>query len=186
MGLHEFITAFGRTTISPGEEKAKQANDGWGPRRPPPGYPRHKPTVVLEVGVSESSAKLQRDVQFWLNPEQGQANLVITCKMDRKMPIIMIDTWERAENTAIRRSQHVQLSINKDSKVIKKTDDHLTISFVHLFRRQPDGPDEKDIILDEGCLEYIARTIWENQGFWEVEDDSAQSMKAPRITKTSI
>lgn len=171
MGLHRAIKTFSNTTIKPpGGETSKQADEAWGPKRPPRGYSRYKPTVVLEVGVSESSAKLRRDAQFWLDTEKGQANLVLTCKLDRKMPIIILNTWERTENRAIRCSQHIVLSKkNKESQEISKTYGSLTIPFSHLFRRDPEGPCEKDLVLGEESLEVITRGVWEDQRFWEEE-----------------
>lgn len=171
MGLHHAIRPFGHTTIEPqAGDTAKQADDAWGPVRPPRGYPRNKPTVVLEVGVSESSAKLRRDAQFWLDSERGQANFVITCKMERKMPIITINTWERTGTRAIQRSQQVVLSKKKKGgEEISKTHNSFTIPFSHLFRREPEGLHEKDVVLGEESLERIARLIWMAQGFWDEE-----------------
>lgn len=171
MGLHRAVKTFTDTTIPPpGEHTSKQADQAWGPKRPPRGYPRDRPAVVLEVGVSESSAKLRRDAQFWLDPENGQANLVLTCKLDRKLPIIILDTWERTETRAIRCSQHIVLSKkNQKSENISMTHGSLTIPFSHLFRREPQGPHEKDLVLGEESLEVIAKGIWEEQGFWEEE-----------------
>lgn len=171
MGLLHAIRTFSDTTIKPlSGDPAKQADEAWGPVRPPRGYPRDKPTVVLEVGVSESSAKLRRDAQFWLDSERGQTNFVITCKVDRKMPIITIDTWERTETRAIQCSQHVVLSKKKKKgEEIGKTHNSLTIPFSHLFRREPEEPREGDVVLGEESLERIAMLIWMAQGFWDEE-----------------
>lgn len=39
--------------IVEGGKNNKQADNGWGPKRPPPGHDRKWPTIVLEVAVSE-------------------------------------------------------------------------------------------------------------------------------------
>lgn len=44
--------------------------------------------VVLEVAVSESKAKLERDVEFWLDPARGNANIALTLEAARKKPVI--------------------------------------------------------------------------------------------------
>ncbi|CAI7598494.1 unnamed protein product, partial [Penicillium viridicatum] len=70
----------------------KQPDMGWGPRRPPRGCPK-RPSVVLEVAVSETQAKLRRDVDLWLDPVRGDANVVIAIKISRQRAMISIDKW---------------------------------------------------------------------------------------------
>lgn len=72
--------------------RMKQPDMAWGPTRTPRG--RHKrPTVVLEVAVSETKSKLHRDMDLWLDPGRGNANVAIGIKANRKRPMISIEKW---------------------------------------------------------------------------------------------
>jgi hypothetical protein len=55
MGLLGAIFSWGTTTFPATDGTVKQADMGWGPRRP---------TVVLEVGSSETSARFRGDFHF--------------------------------------------------------------------------------------------------------------------------
>ena len=68
--------------------KGKDADLGWGTRRRTTGASdsQRKYTVTVEVAISETATKLKRDVDFWLNPMMGNANLVITIKQAGKSP----------------------------------------------------------------------------------------------------
>ena len=70
----------------------KQADIGWGSRRPPLGYPKW-PTVVLEVGVSDTQSKLRHDMDLWLDPSRGNVKVAISNKVNHQRPMISIETW---------------------------------------------------------------------------------------------
>ncbi|OQD72601.1 hypothetical protein PENDEC_c020G04510 [Penicillium decumbens] len=85
MGLKEVIKAFEGSGVR-GDTRGKNADHGWGPKRPPPGS--GKLSVALEVAVSETQENLKRDVDFWLDPEQGKANIALAMKISRTTPMI--------------------------------------------------------------------------------------------------
>ncbi|CAG8193444.1 unnamed protein product [Penicillium salamii] len=80
MGLNEHLLAYPGATTQ-GNARGKQPDCGWGPRRPPRNHPK-RPSVVLEVAWSESDAKLNSDVRFWLNPTDGNARTCLTLRVD--------------------------------------------------------------------------------------------------------
>ncbi|CAG8397274.1 unnamed protein product [Penicillium salamii] len=65
MGLDEAIKNYQGVDIDV-NGRQKQADMGWGPRQPR-GCPK-RPSVVLEVAVSEPRKKLRQDVDIWLDP----------------------------------------------------------------------------------------------------------------------
>ncbi|KAJ5940178.1 hypothetical protein N7516_000346 [Penicillium verrucosum] len=159
MGLASSIRFYAGATIRE-EGRGKEGDQGWGPLPVPQGFP-DKPTVTLEVGISESQMKLQRDVHWWLDPAKGDANTTVTIKVDRKRPRLMIDRWERIDGV-IQITQ--QIEISKVNGQTELTNDSLTIPFESLFRRQPAG-NENDIALDRGTLQELAERTWNSQGF---------------------
>lgn len=93
MGLELALQIYSGATMK-GEEKSKQDDNGWSPKRPPRGHDCKWPTVVLEVAVSESQSKLQSAVRFWLREGQGKVKVVFTLAVDRQSPNITIEKWE--------------------------------------------------------------------------------------------
>ncbi|KAJ5975083.1 hypothetical protein N7481_008790 [Penicillium waksmanii] len=142
--------------------RRKQADLGWGPRRPPPGCPK-RPTVVVEVGVSETQSKLCRDVNLWLDPTRGMVGVAIAIKINCKKPMITIDkwTWDPATRNAVQ-TQHIEVSEDQTDKV-ELSGGPLIIPFRHLFLRDPQTPREKDVIIDREWLIDIAERGWEMQ-----------------------
>ncbi|CDM27064.1 unnamed protein product [Penicillium roqueforti FM164] len=56
---------------------SKEPDGSWIPEQLPPGRNDRWPTIVLEVGVSESKKKLRADAAWWLASSQGQVHVVI-------------------------------------------------------------------------------------------------------------
>ncbi|GIK05321.1 hypothetical protein Aspvir_009428 [Aspergillus viridinutans] len=75
----------GTTTYKPGNNRGKQADQGFTPpsRQGAQGQTRGWPTLVVEVGVSESMAKLRSDAKFWLNNSNGQTRIIVLVSAKR-------------------------------------------------------------------------------------------------------
>lgn len=162
MHLEFAIQTFAGKTIRAGG-RGKEADYGWGPLRPPPGYAR-KPTIALEVAVSETPAKLQQDVEFWLDPNRGNANIAITLRVNRKKPLITIDKWER-RNQQSQRTQQIIIAEDPNGERVTVSGFPLILPFHLLFRRQTSSPAEIDISIGQQELKNIAELIWAVQEF---------------------
>ncbi|KAJ5863602.1 uncharacterized protein N7529_005518 [Penicillium soppii] len=162
MGLRSIVETFSGTAIKAGAS-GKQGDHGWSPLRPPCGYPHH-PTVVLEVAVSETKAKLERDVLFWLDPERGNANIAITLKVNRKKPVITIQKWEWLYESP-RSTQEIIIAEDTTGENITVSKHPLVIPFHLLMRRQASTPVESDITIEMADLKEIAQRIWNVQDF---------------------
>ena len=67
--------------------------------------------MVLEVAVSETQRKPHRDVDLWLDPITGNANVVIAIKVNRQRPMISIDKWVWDHLNGISLTpQHIEVS----------------------------------------------------------------------------
>lgn len=161
-GLVHSVRQYPHVTIEGDKASGKEPDHGWGPMIAPQGFP-DRPTVALEVAVSESQEKLERDVRWWLNPHRGNANLTVTIKVDRKKPRFTIAKWQRVDGE-IERTQQIVVSKTQDEQ-ITVDDGPLTIPFDLMFRRQAVG-DEPDLIpIDEAALKNMAGAVWNAQGF---------------------
>lgn len=160
-GLGHSVSRYAGGDIRGEEGSGKQPDLGWGPMPVPQGFP-DKPTVTVEVAVSESQEKLERDVRWWLNPARGGANLTVTIKVDRKKPRLTIAKWQRVDDQ-IERTQQIVISKAQDGQ-ITAADAPLIIPFDLMFRRQAIG-DETELLLDEAALEALAGAVWVAQGF---------------------
>lgn len=59
------VREYPQASIEGDKDNGKELDLGWGPMTAPQGFP-DRPTVTLEVAVSKSQEKLERDVRWWL------------------------------------------------------------------------------------------------------------------------
>ncbi|KAN0070736.1 hypothetical protein V8E54_010901 [Elaphomyces granulatus] len=52
------------------------------------------PTLVLEVGVSESLPRLRNDASWWLSNSDGEVKVVLLIEVDKDHKRLNIETWE--------------------------------------------------------------------------------------------
>lgn len=170
MGLERQLQTFSGKTVK-SEQKSKQGDHGWGPLRQPRDRSREWPTVVLEVAVSETEAKLKSDVRYWLYESRGDVKVVLTVAINRRAPEIVIEKWELPEDE--RRTHRTQRVVISKTKTETKTeinqitvlDGPLIIEFPKLFLRPTMTPVETDIRIDREKLEALATSIWCIQDF---------------------
>jgi hypothetical protein len=168
MGLDWAINDWGRTTLSAADGTIKEADAGWSPRRGPRGAPK-RPSMVLEVGWSETSARLRRDAHFWVDPARGEAKTAFSVKLHANKLHITIDQWEWNAQTS-RPERKASLSITKktpDGRVSfdpPQPQPQLVIPFELLFLRPVDGNSkERDIVFSTQELVEFASLVWDSQ-----------------------
>ncbi|KAL4944692.1 hypothetical protein BDV06DRAFT_232773 [Aspergillus oleicola] len=147
-GLKE-IGSGGHTSQGMG---TKQPDMAWRPARMVAGRNNSWPSMVLEVVLSESQAKLQPDVRYWLlAPPAGAMKIEV-----------VIEKWE---NTREQGGPHLEqiVVISRTRANVTITGSPLTISFSKLFLRHPLTTEEVDLQLDNQNLQFIAEMIWEEQ-----------------------
>lgn len=141
----------------------KEADKAWRPIRLPRGRSKDWPSVVLEVAFSESGAKLQSDIRYWLRASGGDVKVVITLQIDQHSPNITIERWGTQDNTP---AGHLYQTVEISSKGSKTTTkgSPLVIEFEKLFLRSPAEPRERNIHIDDGDLQFLAESVWDLQG----------------------
>jgi len=162
MGLKRSIYHYNTTTFSVANG-SKQPDAAWGPRRPPPGTPR-RPTVVVETAISETDAKMLRDVGRWLDPIDGLAKAVLAIEADRWTPKITIRRWHYdSTNAIIENKQTIEIIKSNGGDEVIVNGGPLLIPFDLLLLRPADPPREHDIVIVNQELKEIARVVWEIQ-----------------------
>ncbi|KAJ5602354.1 hypothetical protein N7537_005310 [Penicillium hordei] len=162
MGLDGCLRTFGSATCEAENGSAKQPDCQFLPRRLPRGRTTKWPSLVVESGFSETPSKLMSDARFWLFESNGDVQMVITIKIGRSAPTIVLESWEQVDNR-VKRQQVV--TINKGENNFVYVDGQpLVIRFDQLFLRPPTIPRETDISIENTILIKISRDIWEEQG----------------------
>lgn len=145
-------------------DRLKEPDLSWGPRFLPPDRSLEWPTVVLEVGYSETRAKLQQDMSFWLNKSDESVLMAISIDIKRPSGDIYICSWERGiPSPADPEPQPLKLQEIKISptKPASYTGDPLKIQFSKLLLRQPSPPAENDFVFSKEDLLDMAERVWE-------------------------
>ncbi|KAJ6125221.1 hypothetical protein N7471_012538 [Penicillium samsonianum] len=162
MGLHRAIFTYGEVNIDVAG-MTKQPDWGWGPRRPPRGHPK-RPTVVLEVAISETRKKLEQDMALWLDPSRGNTNIAIAIKASRARPTVTVDKyeWDHA-NGRVQNSQHIEVRESAEGDKVTVSGAPLHIPFDLLFLRSPQSPRETDLHIGNEELKEFAQWVWDAQ-----------------------
>ncbi|KAJ5163654.1 uncharacterized protein N7500_005484 [Penicillium coprophilum] len=130
----------------------KQPDAAWVPKK----LPRNR-TMVLEVAVSGSLARLRRDIDMWVDPARGNVSIALAMKINRRRPEIQLEKYERdsqgSTQTVLIRKSEGQVAVSGS----------LIIPFESFVGRAPSK--ERDIQIVEAALREIAEDIWCAQQF---------------------
>ncbi|CDM37348.1 unnamed protein product [Penicillium roqueforti FM164] len=163
MELDYSLRSFGAATCKAENGSAKQPDCQFLPKRLPRARTKKWPSLVIETGFSESPSKLMSDARFWFSQSNGDVQMVITIKISRSSPNIVLELWELV-NDMVKRQQIVTISKGENNRVYL-SGQPLIISFEKLFLRPPSIPKETDISLSGAMLRMIAEEVWEEQEF---------------------
>ncbi|KAI9038926.1 uncharacterized protein KD926_010140 [Aspergillus affinis] len=78
---------------------SKEPDESYLPVRRIPGRDPKWPTLVVEVGYSETRGRLRVDCRWWLGRSQGQVKIALLLSIDRDRPHILIEKWENGPAT---------------------------------------------------------------------------------------
>jgi hypothetical protein len=125
------------------------------------------PTLVLEVGVSESLPRLRNDARWWLSNSGGSVNIVLIFDVNEGAKTILIEKWETAPATATRpvtRSNQPSAQIPTQMQVITidpngVTGAPLTLDFHQIFLRQPNPPEHNMVFTTQDLRDW-SDSVW--------------------------
>ncbi|KAL2821301.1 hypothetical protein BDW59DRAFT_150351 [Aspergillus cavernicola] len=163
MGMDRSLGAIGSATHH-AAMGGKEADKAWIPSRTPRGRSQDWPSAVLEVAYSESKAKLQSDIRYWLHASDGEVKVVLTLAINPHSPSITIENWGMNNQRHLGQLRQT-IQISKTGNNLTITGAPLIIEFERLFLRTPVEPRERNILIDKGELEYLAQQIWSMQQF---------------------
>ncbi|KAJ5486491.1 hypothetical protein N7530_000791 [Penicillium desertorum] len=131
--------------------------------QPVPGRNPKWPTVVVEVGVSESYRELRADAQWWLTNSRSDVKLVIIVSVSRKTPNIKFETVALDPTRYVPKIRQTITASrdanNPNSQITIRPAVALAIGFEELFCRQP-VPPEHNIDLSPYELGEISTDVW--------------------------
>ncbi|KAL3448263.1 hypothetical protein BJX65DRAFT_69115 [Aspergillus insuetus] len=144
----------------------KEADKAWGPIRGPSGRNMDWPTLVVETAFSETSSKLQSDVRYWERAAAGDVNLIITLRVARNHPEIIIEKWGTNAQGKAQSEQKITIRmLNGKPKISPRAP--MVFEFERVFLRRPTTPrEQRNVVLRENDLKgIIATQVWIMQGF---------------------
>jgi hypothetical protein len=160
-------------------ERSKQADRSWEPTR----QARQFPTVALEVGFSETTLKLERDIAWWINGSKGEVRMGITIDIKRSHSI-EIKSWTPAFEPPLRNiyitaggrqvidrrikdppsprmTRRIRFTRGRDGSSPTIEGEPLTIPFHTLLLDEP-GEGEGDFVFTaEMLLHGLAERVWD-------------------------
>ncbi|KGO74461.1 hypothetical protein PITC_021550 [Penicillium italicum] len=179
MNVNRRIAKCGATLVDT-PERNKQADRSWKPAR----QGREFPTVVLEVGFSETSLKLERDIAWWINGSKGEVRMGITIDIKRGSHSIEIKSWTPAFEPSLRNiyitasgrqvsdrrienpppprmTGRILITRGRDGSNPTMEGEPLTIPFHTLLLDEP-GEGEGDFVFTaEMLLHDLAEPVWD-------------------------
>ena len=170
MGLTELgdLKDMGATAYK-GTSTEKEPDSCWRPLAARPNK-LDWPTLVFEVGVSETLRKLRMDARWWLANSQGRVRIVLLFKIDRVARTIHIEKWEcrpaahiyanRPPAQVPTKIQTVDIDAHGVTGDPSATTPPLVLHFQNLLLRQPVPPQEQDVSYTAQNLQRLANGIW--------------------------
>lgn len=160
MKIHRLLS-FRGATRSKAPDRNKEADSSYGPRKLPNGRTAEWPTVAVEVGFSETSAKLRSDASYWLNRSSGAVLTAITIDIKRSGNIYII-RWRRSAHAGaeVEAVQEIKIYRGKGGQAADLMGGELIIPFKHMMLREPESGEGDFIFTRDDLLHDLADAIW--------------------------
>ncbi|EEP82648.1 predicted protein [Uncinocarpus reesii 1704] len=142
-----------------GATRGKGPDVSYLPRTLPAARSDKWPSLVLEVGYSESATKLRNDASWWLTESQGEVRVVATLTIFRNHRV-HLEVWK------LREGAHPHPIKTQEAIVTKSAHGYsasaaLVIHFPELFLRDPTDNGERDIVFNREDLEQLVESVLE-------------------------
>jgi len=125
---------------------------------------RRVPTVVFEVGLSESGTHMQRKIDFWLTQSNGLIQAVVFIRLRREWQVVL-QRWGISNGAPAMEQETIIEKIygrkRSDPSTVQVTNAPFIIPFNKLYLRDPlPNSRERDIHLSQESLELMFTDIW--------------------------
>ena len=101
LGVRDALKPFGSTRYEALTGRSKEADGAWRPSTRV--LPTDWPSLVIEVGASESLGQLRTDADFWLTKSGSQTRVVILLAVNKATRVMTIERWEDVPSPRPRR-----------------------------------------------------------------------------------
>jgi hypothetical protein len=129
------------------------------------------PTLVIEVGRSESLSQLRQDVRWWLIESKGEVQIALLMSIRESSSTLLIEKWElRApplgrSGPVTRSAANNSIGVPESVQIVEVTPNGTTggplvLEFDKIFLRAPTPP-EMDVIIADQQLESVAESLFE-------------------------
>ncbi|CAK9875459.1 unnamed protein product [Sphagnum jensenii] len=125
------------------------------------------PSLVVEVGVSESLAMLCRDAAFWITNSDGRTRIVLVLSVNQRDRKILVERWEEVPGTRPNQStaNYSRIPRNMQSLTLNAGVDYagppLQIPAEKLFDSPPQNIPGGEFLFTPNNLNVFNRKIWE-------------------------
>ncbi|KAK2811682.1 hypothetical protein FQN50_002028 [Emmonsiellopsis sp. PD_5] len=148
---------FLESTAVEGSNRTKEPDASFQPSQLPPGRSDKWPSLVVEIGYSESELQLERDARWWLTDSGGDVKIVIVIKIFRSQPRVHFQLFRMGGSSAHPRPLVAQaVTVSRAKYQHLSASGELVIPFRDLFLRFPRAG-ETDVVLSEEDLEDMSR-----------------------------
>ena len=96
LGIADTLLPFGSTRYQAPSGRSKEADSAF---KPSTRLPTDWPSLIIEVGVSESLPQLRTDTHYWLTQSGGQTKIVIIIAIKKATRVMTIERWEDRGST---------------------------------------------------------------------------------------
>lgn len=152
------------STLVRARNRSKESDVSYAPKER--GDAARLPTIAVEVGWSETQAKLIADSTWWFNYRGSRVNRVITIDIKRGSGNIIFTAWERRRWPTVQYPDPEPVAVEKvtikrpeGSNCPRIEGNQITIPFEQLLLRQP-GEGERDFIFSKEDLLQVAEAAW--------------------------
>ena len=179
MNLDEQLNPRGSTT-SQGRHSGSQPDASFIPRTLPTGRSRQWPSLVVEVGYTQTNNSLRMKARWWIGNSGGNVKIVVLIFINQTRAEMDFEVWENVprQNPPITRpqaqgrqsnptqTQQASARLQPALQTIAVVGAPLRLPFRSVFLRNPNpNPLETDFSFSQQDIESIAEAAWIEQGF---------------------
>jgi hypothetical protein len=135
----------------------RQGNDAW-------------PSLVIEAGNTESLPRLRSDAKWWIESSRGAVRIVVVIKVNRPRNSVTIlkyvpgprpVAYPNTQNApAVVPVESATITIDQSVTPSQIQGTPLILEFDQVFSRQPNPPNERDLILTAADLDEWVGLLW--------------------------
>ncbi|KAJ9299090.1 hypothetical protein DTO271G3_3332 [Paecilomyces variotii] len=135
------------------------------------------PSVIVEVGFRETGPPaLHASATWWIQNSAGRVGVVVLIFVHATQPRVSVEMWEfRTPGPLASKTQEVTVEKRENKRPgedrergVAVIGAPMKVPLQKVFSKEGVKRDD-DVVFDEEDMRSLARDVWTQQGFWEVE-----------------